>query len=305
MESAKGKLINFSNEKNLELIGLLFEPDSLKANTVIIHVHGNFGNFYNNKFIWYMSQTYTESGYAFLTFNLSAHDGLCEGYRLGVLDYIGGGVADYNESILDIDASIKYVRRIGYQNIVLQGHSLGCDKIIEYLIKYHPTDCSTILLSPVDSYAVQNRWLQMHKHETVAAQISRLKKYPEVLDESLEWLRIDEYGAEGLNADWIYKIPITKKALLSILEGSAFQYLNLECGVDFSIEYPTFVFLGLKDGLQMVSQREMRDFLSSHFVNCHFEDTLYADHDIIGVEQTLSSRIVAWLKCRNQERIFK
>ena len=50
-------------------------------------MHGNYGNFYNNKFIWKMSEKYLSCGVSFLTFNLSAHDGLCEGYRKGILDY--------------------------------------------------------------------------------------------------------------------------------------------------------------------------------------------------------------------------
>lgn len=295
MESANGKLVNFTNDKNLELIGLLFEPNQNESGTVIIHIHGNYGNFYTNKFIWFMSKKYTKKNYAFLSFNLSAHDGLCEGYRLGVLDYIGGGVADYNESILDIDAAIQYVRKRGYNRVILQGHSLGCDKIIDYLIKFQNTDCSVILLSPVDSYAVQKRWLQLHRSETIVSQISRLKGCPDGSDNSLDWLSIDEYGAEGLNKDWIYRIPITKKAFLSILEGSAFRYLNIECGTNFHIEHPTFVFLGRNDGLQMSSQNEMRQFLSSHFSNCHFEDTLESDHDIIGVEEVLCDRIVQWI----------
>ena len=54
-----------------------------------------------------MSKIYTKNDISFLSFNLSAHDGLCEGYRLGALDYIGGGVADYNESLLDIEAAVR------------------------------------------------------------------------------------------------------------------------------------------------------------------------------------------------------
>lgn len=295
MESSKGKLISIINSKDLELIGILFEPETTESKTIIIHVHGNYGNFYNNKFIWHMSKIYTENNYAFLSFNLSAHDGLCEGYRLGVLDYIGGGVADYSESLLDIDAAITYVRQIGYEHIVLQGHSLGCDKIIDYVIKYHPMDCRIVLLSPVDSYAVQKRWLQIHKNETIESQITRLKSYPDVTNQKLSWLSIDEYGAEGKNDDWIYKIPITKEALLSLLEGAAFEYLNIEYERDFLIQHVTFIFLGKRDGLQMVTQGEMRAFLCKHFSRCYVEDSLDSDHDIIGVERELSNRIVTWL----------
>lgn len=295
MESALGKLVNFSNKHQLELIGLLFQPVNIATDTIVIHVHGNYGNFYNNKFLWYMSKTYTQNGISFLTFNLSAHDGLCEGYRVGELDYIGGGVADYNESICDIEAAIDFVQCIGYNNIFLQGHSLGCDKILEYIIEHKVDDISAILLSPVDSYAVQKRWLSIHKNETVEEQIYRLKMMKSTQNNELEWLDIDEYGAEGMNDDWIYQIPVTRKTLLSILEGAAFKYLNLECGTDFSINSNVFVFLGTHDGLQMTSQKEMRIFLERHIPNCYIEDTLDSDHDIIGVEQFLADGIVKWI----------
>ena len=242
MESAYGKLISFSNANNLELIGLLFEPQNQHTQTIVIHIHGNYGNFYNNKFIWHMSKIYTMNNIAFLSFNLSVHDGLCEGYRLGVLDYIGGGVSDYNESLLDIDAAVRFARQIGYRNIILQGHSLGCDKILDYIINKCFNDCKIVLLSPVDSYAVQSRWLELHKHETISQQTNRLKQHQNSNDGSLEWLNIDEYGAEVLNADRIYKIPVAKNALLSILEDSAFKYLNLACGEDFKSSIPAFVF---------------------------------------------------------------
>lgn len=301
MESALGKLVNFTNKHKLELIGLLFQSQDNVTSTIIIHIHGNYGNFYNNKFLWYMSKSYTENGISFLTFNLSAHDGLCEGYRVGELDYIGGGVADYNESISDIEAAIDYVRSLGYGNIFLQGHSLGCDKILEYIIGHKSSAVGVILLSPVDSYAVQKRWLSIHKNETVEEQINRLKRMKSTKNDGLEWLNMDEYGAEGLNDDWIYQIPVTKKALLSILEGSAFKYLNLECGINFSISNDTFVFLGMRDGLQMTSQREMRFFLERCMPNCHIEDTLDSDHDIIGVEQVLVDSIINWIRLRGSQ----
>ena len=51
INSAKGRLVAFDNKKNLELIGLIFEADGGDKENIIIHVHGNYGNFYNNKFI--------------------------------------------------------------------------------------------------------------------------------------------------------------------------------------------------------------------------------------------------------------
>lgn len=295
MESGKGKLVNFVNEKKLELIGMLFEDEATSKNTIVIHIHGNYGNFYNNKFIWTMSKIYVDYGISFLPFNLSAHDGLAEGYRDGELDYIGGGVADYSESIIDIQAAVAYVQRLGYKEIYLQGHSLGCDKIIDYILTNDVPGIKVILLSPVDSYAVQSRWLELRRKENVETQIKRLSCRRDQGKDILEWLDLSEYGAEGLNSDWIYKIPVTRNALLSILTSSAFKYLNVMCGEDFLIKNDTFVFLGLRDGLQMISQKEMRGFLEKHFDNCFFEDTLNSDHDIIGVEDKLVKRICGWI----------
>ena len=34
----------------------------------------------------------------------------------------------------DIDAAVIYAKNLGYVNIFLQGHSLGCDKTIEYAV---------------------------------------------------------------------------------------------------------------------------------------------------------------------------
>lgn len=294
MESGYGKLINFKNTKNLELIGLLFETNNKK--NIVIHVHGNYGNFYNNKFIWVMSKVYINNNINFLSFNLSAHDGLAEGYRNGILDYIGGAVANYNESIIDIESAVKYAIKEGYKNIILQGHSLGCDKVIDYIISRKNKDVKLILLSPVDSYAVQQRWLAIHKNETLYQQVRRLESLADKTEENeLEWVSIEEYGAEGLDKDWIYKIPVTRGTLLSILKGSAFKYLNLECGDEFHIDNPTYAYLGKKDGLQMSTQAIMKDFLQVKFSNIYVEDKMDSDHDIIGVEQELSNAIASWI----------
>ena len=68
INSAKGRLVAFDNKKNLELIGLIFEADGGDKENIIIHVHGNYGNFYNNKFIWKMSEKYLSCGVLLLGF---------------------------------------------------------------------------------------------------------------------------------------------------------------------------------------------------------------------------------------------
>lgn len=293
MRSGFGQLISFNNVNGLELIGLLFAGKE-QPKTIALHIHGNYGNFYNNKFLWTMSHRYVENGIDFLTFNLSSHDGLCEGYDNGVLRYIGGAVADYNESIFDIDSAVNYVRELGYTNIVLQGHSLGCDKVIEYALAHRDDSLSLILLSPVDSYAVQKKWLNKRCAESIDEQIARLRVCND--GSCLDWVAIDEYGAEGMDTDWVYQIPVTRSCLISLLQGSAFKYLNIECGEDFIIYNRSLAFLGKSDGLQMHTQSDFGEFLRLHFTQLCLVNDLDSDHDIKGVEAELTGRIVEWVK---------
>ena len=298
MESGIGRLVSFRTKKNFEIIGVLFRSSqSCDSSTVVIHIHGNFGNFYQNKFLWAMSKLYTENNIDFLSINLSAHDGLAEGYYGKDMKYVGGAVADYNSSQDDIDAAIEYVSSLNYTSIILQGHSLGCDKIIQYTLE-NQAQYPLILLSPVDSYKVQSNWIEP---ETVEEQIKRLRKTPKLVRESgwgkadFDWLTKEEYGAEGDTEDWVYQIPITRDALLSILEGAAFKYLNIISNTSFLVSNPTIAFVGKRDGLQMHDTELWCGYLHDHFTNLTVINNLDADHDIIGVEDELCLKIVEWI----------
>ena len=297
MESNLGRLVTFRTRDDFEIIGMRFTNPLLSSDTIVIHIHGNFGNFYQNKFLWVMSNSYVHNGIDFLTINLSSHDGLAEGYYGRELKYVGGGVADYDSSQADIEASIQYAQEKGYKKIILQGHSLGCDKVIQYTFE-NKSDFPLILLSPVDSYKVQSEWI---RPETVEEQIERLYSQLQNTDEGwgkadLDWLQSTEYGARGDTAEWIYQIPITRKALISILHGAAFKYLNLNNKMHYSIKNPSFAFVGKKDGLQMHDQKVWVDFLYKLFSHICISDDLDADHDVIGVEKELTGRIIRWIK---------
>ncbi len=297
MKSNLGRLVAIRTVDDFEIIGMYYCYHDVKKDDIVIHIHGNFGNFYQNKFLWVMSEIYVNNRIDFLTINLSSHDGLAEGYYGRDLKYTGGAVSNYDDSQKDIDAAIKFAQNLGYKNIILQGHSLGCDKITQYTLEKQ-ADNPLILLSPVDSYKVQSDWI---KPETVAEQIGRLQGNFKSCDEGwgkadFEWLPSNEYGARGDTDEWVYQIPITKSALLSILKGSAFEYLNIECGTPFQIKTPTFIFSGTRDGLQMHDQSIWIDFLRKSFLNAEIANDLCADHDIVGVETEVSERIVKWIK---------
>lgn len=297
MESNLGRLVTFRTKDDYEIIGMMFCSLNGDNEKIVVHIHGNFGNFYQNKFLWVMSNVYVKNGVDFLTINLSSHDGLAEGYYGRELKYVGGGVADYNCSQADIKAAIDFVIDKGYKRIILQGHSLGCDKVIQYTLE-NRSDIPLILLSPVDSYRVQSDWI---KPETINEQIMRLKSNIKEKDNrwgtaDLDWLGPKEYGASGDTDEWTYQIPITRNALISILEGSAFKYLNVECGTEFHITSPVFIFIGKHDGLQMHESCTWIDFIRNSFTNAEILSVMDADHDVVGVEKELAERIIEWIE---------
>jgi hypothetical protein len=281
-------LVRIENEAGLWLDGLVYEPDTV--NGVVVHIHGSFGNFYSNPFITEMARHYGRAGFAFMTFNLTTHDGVAEGYFSdGRFAYIGGAVASFESCCNDIAALVKYSRRLS-SRVILQGHSLGCDRIVHYCLAREEYP-EIILLSPCDSYVLQERWLT---DETVNEQILRLS----ALDRNpnnLYWVADAEYGIRG-GGSWTYNIPITLSALMSILTGPPMHVFRVSTGAAaFCIPTAAFVWFGGKDGLQTATDIATDRFFTSMFDDTSIVRTFGADHSLHPVERSVAESIVRWL----------
>ena len=155
-EGAAGYLVTFKTPTGFELDGIVFGDE--RCSCTIVHVHGSLGNFYQNRFIRVMGQSYPRSGIRLLSFNLSAHDGLAEGYRdADSFEYAGGSVVDFQRCTDDIDGAVAFARRLGGE-VVLQGHSMGCDRVLHYLLT-RGGGYDFVLLGPCDSYRLQEKWI--------------------------------------------------------------------------------------------------------------------------------------------------
>jgi len=282
----KGELIEFADTDNFLHNGILYKTTGSKK--TIIHIHGSYGNFYQNFFIREMAKSYTNAGYNFISFNLRCHDGFGEGYKTDdSFEYLGGAISDWNSCLSDIQGAINYASSFSSEKIILQGHSMGCERVVHYLSKSN-NNYDFILLAPTDSYKLHLNWLEKSKLN-YEKQIERLLKLD---DSDFKWLPLNEYGIT--NSKETYELPITKKALLSIIRGDSFKF-NISNPYDFRLQNRCFIYIGGQDDLQTSSAETMFNYLAERIDNVEKLFVQEGDHMMKGVEQNIISKIIVWL----------
>ena len=111
------------------------------------------GNGYENSFLDNFRDFYTSMGIAFFAIDTRGR-GIISDFRQGErFKHAGSCFEIFDESIYDIQGAIQYLKSIGIQkkHIILQGHSLGCTKVVNYwLTKAANEVASIILLAPTD-----------------------------------------------------------------------------------------------------------------------------------------------------------
>lgn len=284
--STLGELVAFPNANGFRHDGILYQCE--RCDITIIHIHGSLGNFYQQGFIKSFAAVYAKNQINFLSFNLTGHDGLADSnYNGNDTGYTGGSLTDFSNCLTDIQAAIDFVKPFS-RKIILQGHSLGCDRIIHYLLtrreKY-----DFILLSPCDSYQLQSNYIAP---EEVSAQISRLK-IASGLEKGYDWLPITEYGVK--QGTYTYPSPITRKALLSILEGPPFYLFRISQPRQFWLEQRSLIYIGGQDQLQTWPSNTMFRFFEDRIQSVTHAFYPDGDHGLIGCDTQVAHQIIEWL----------
>jgi len=148
----KTELIKFNTKDDLRLEGLVFEPD-YHCTQIVVHVHGSGGNFYENKMIDACAKDFTDVGWAFMSFNNRGAEieRIFDDYKTGMIH------EEFWDCENDIEAAIAFAKKRGYKDIVLQGHSLGCNKVVGYVLQRGFAG-GIILLAPCDLVHVKQLW---------------------------------------------------------------------------------------------------------------------------------------------------
>jgi hypothetical protein len=281
-----GELVTVKSATGLDLDGILYHSDS--SRTTIIHIHGSFGNFYQSRFVKVMARMYRDEGINLLSLNMASHDGLVEGYgNNDQFEYAGGAVADFSNCTADIEGALEFANGFS-DRIILQGHSLGCDRVLQFLISRDAHN-DFILLAPCDSYQLQANWLAT---ETVEEQILRLKRETP-RDPQFDWLPTGEYGL-NCGLDWTYPIPITRRAFLSIAEGPPYRLMKITEPATFHLDQRALIYIGGQDALQVWPYEVMFNYLRERISDVQEVYVPRGDHVLDGCEHEVSERIIAW-----------
>lgn len=155
------KKVFFETEDGVELCGLLHETEK-KTNEIVIAVHGMQSNCMKKRDD-ILANNITNEGISYFCFNNRGHD-VVNSITIRQNEktkkvLCGSSLENIDDSYYDIKSAIEVMVKLGYTKIHLQGHSLGCTKIVYTYIKMkeqNETEIlskikSVILLSMVDT----------------------------------------------------------------------------------------------------------------------------------------------------------
>lgn len=283
--SSPAHLVRFCGVNDYEYVGLLWQ-NNRNSDKVVIHCHGNYGNFYQNSFVEVFADAMQKVDIALLSFNFKAHDGFAEGYFGNRLEYVGGAINPVDSCIEDLIAAITFCREQGFSEVFLQGHSLGCERVIAFC-RTNKYSFPSVLLAPVNSKLTQEVWCRERLLTTVSDQIQTLRN-----KDGNELLK-GQYGSPSSDPAWDYDIPIYKNSLLALLESKEIRLFDPEESDLGKIEN-CMVVLSAADQFNLGHYSQHLNFFQSRLgINSKIVEA-DVDHDFDGREAEIASICAEW-----------
>jgi pimeloyl-ACP methyl ester carboxylesterase len=122
------RLIRFETADGLDLAGLLYEPKRSTGRAVIF-LHGTGGaSIFESKRTNLLADVFTRHGIAYFAFN---NRGAHVMKRMNAA-WAGSAYERIRDCVPDIDGAVRMLRRRGYRDLTLIGHSTGANKIAIY-----------------------------------------------------------------------------------------------------------------------------------------------------------------------------
>lgn len=286
MESPKNTVdfVRFKASDDVELQGWLNNEES---DIAVVHIHGMSGNGYENYFLDSLRAMYAKHDISLFTID-SRGRGIISDFRQGDgWKHAGSCFEIFEESAHDIRGAIDYLKSLGKTRFILQGHSLGCTKVVNFVLNEDVDDIEkVVLLAPTDMTGWAN---------TEPMHAEYLSKAKQLLSEGK--------GEELVDAQcWLDKTPISAQTYPTICEAgsSADIYGERDGGALLGrIELPMLIPYGTEDIGIIQIDGSMDKWLerTNSIKNANTEIVVVdgASHGFAGYETTLENIVERFL----------
>ncbi len=289
--------VYFETEDGVELIGLLHEPEN-KTDKIVIAIHGMQSNCMKKRDD-VLAEEITKNNISYFCFNNRGHDLVNsitkkqDGKAVKILS--GASLENIEDCYYDIKAAILKMLEKEYKEIYLQGHSLGCTKIVYTYTKMKKQNeiellnkiKSIILLSMVDIPVAINFFFQNDVNELI--------------------LYMEEEQRKGNGK----KVISVQGAILPMCPDTFLNFVKNNKNIDFAkygdnsydfkelngIEIPLFMRWGNKNELIMQEADKLVKMMKNKIKNkvCDIGYIDGAGHNYRGKENELASQIINFL----------
>jgi pimeloyl-ACP methyl ester carboxylesterase len=238
--------------------------DGGKHNLCVIYIHGMAENIVEDAFTRLWAEKLSSSDIGFLyghTRGFSQINYLIN--KSGKRERYGTAYEIFDECILDIDLFVKTAIELGYQKIVLLGHSLGCNKVIYYISEKSadiPEIVGVILASPPDLVGLEKMpEYQDNYSELVAEATENMNSgNPRKILRSEIW---GEYELSSQTYLSLYSDNGRSDNLPLLINPE--HFLQLE-----KLRVPTLAFMGENDDIKIRDIVDDLALIKSKAVNC-------------------------------------
>lgn len=287
MEYSKSTVdfVRFKASDDVELQGWL---NNEASDIAVVHIHGMSGNGYENYFLDNLRAMYAEHDVSLFTID-SRGRGIISDFRQGDgWKHAGSCFEIFEESTHDIRGAIDYLKSLGKTRFILQGHSLGCTKVVNFVLNEDVNGVEkVILLAPTDMTGWAN---------TEPMHAEYLAKAKQLLSEGK--------GEELVDAQcWLDKTPISAQTYPTICEAGSSSdiYGERDGGALLGrIELPMLIPYGTEDiGITQIDGTMDNWFERVNAIkNTNTEIAVVdgASHGFKGFESTLAGAVGAFIK---------
>lgn len=287
--------VYFELEDKVELVGLLHRPENT-TDEVVISIHGMQSNCFKKRED-ILSKVINNAGIAYFAFDNRGANLMCYTKKTDGTKTLNGGSVyeDVLESYYDIKGAIKKMLELGYTKIHLQGHSLGCTKIVYAYNRLKKENYknleniqSIILLSLVDLVDLQKYDLGIDKYNKML----ELAIEKEARGEEMELMPFDSFDH-----------PISVKSYLRYyrdnqeIDFAKFNDNNYDFKEINNISIPLFLRWGEND-LVVQKLDELIELLKTKINNPKLDIGYIknTDHGYTNKEEVLGEKIKKFLK---------